>query len=78
MTAKKKVLEILQCIGTSKAAEIDEVSQNVLKYGANILTKTITEICNTSISSGLFPGDSNIAKLKLLYKEIVQKQSWKF
>ena len=69
LTTEKKVLEILQSIGISKAAEIDEVSENVLKYGANILAKTIAEICNTFISSGLFPSDSNIAKLKLLYKK---------
>ena len=40
-----------------------------LKDGANILAKPIAEICNISVSSGLFSSDYKIAKLKPLYKK---------
>ena len=69
LTTKKKVLKVLQFIGISKAAGIDKVSGRYLKDGANILAKTIAEICNISISLGLFLSDCKIAKLKPLYKK---------
>ena len=55
LTTEKKVLEVLQSIDISKAAEIDKISGRFLKDGANILAKPIAKICNISISSGLFP-----------------------
>ena len=59
----------MQFIDISKAAGIDKTSGRFLKDGANILAKTIAKICNISISSGLFPSDCKIAKLKPLYKK---------
>ena len=69
LTTKNKVLEILQFIDISEAAGIDKICGRFLKDVANILAKPIAEICNTSISSGLFPSDCKIAKLKPLYKK---------
>ena len=62
---EKKFLEVLQFIDISKPAGIDKISGKFLKDGADILAK----ICNISISSGLFPSDCKIAKLKPLYKK---------
>ena len=59
----------MQFIDISKAAGIDKISGRFLKDGANILAKPIAKICNISISSGLFPSDCKIAKLKPLYKK---------
>ena len=64
LTTEKKVLEALQFINISKAAGIDKISGRFLKDGANILAKTIAKICNIFISSGIFPSDCKIAKLK--------------
>ena len=69
LPAKKKVLEVLQFFDISKAAGIDKISGRFLKDGVNILAKPIAKICNISISSGLFPSDCKIAKLKPLYKK---------
>ena len=69
LTTEKKVLEVLQFIDISKAAEIDKISGTFLKNGANILAKPIANIYNISISSGLFLSDCKIAKLKPLYKK---------
>ena len=60
---EKKFLEVLQFIDISKPAGIDKISGKLLKDGADILAK----ICNIFISSGLFPSDCKIAKLKPLY-----------
>ena len=69
MTSEKKVLEVLQFIDISKAAGIDKISNwRLLKDGANTLAKPITKIRNISISSGLFPSDCKVAKLKPLDK----------
>ena len=69
LTTEKKVLEVLQFIDISKAAGIGKIFEIFFKNGANILAKPIAKICNTSISSGLFPNDWKIAKLKPLYKK---------
>ena len=65
----KKVLEVLQFFDISKAAGIDKISGRFLKDGVNILAKPIAKTCSISISSGLFPSDCKIAKLKPLYKK---------
>ena len=69
LTTEKKVLKVLQFIEISKAAGIDKISGRFLKDSANILAKPIAKICNISISSGLFPSDCKLAKLKPLYKK---------
>ena len=69
LTTEKKILEVLQCIDILKASEIVKTPGRFLKDGANILAKPIAKICNISISSGLFPSDCKIAKLKPLYKK---------
>ena len=68
-TTENKVWGILQCIDISKAAGIDKISGRFLKDDANILAKPMAEICNISISSGFFPNDCKIAKLKPLRKK---------
>ena len=53
-----------------KKAVIDKISGWFLENGENIfLTKTIAEIRNSFISSGLFQSDCKIAKSKSLYKK---------
>ena len=74
-TSEKKVLEVLQFIDISKAAGVDKISGRFLKDISIILAKPIAKICNISISSGFFPSDSKIAKLKPLYKKGSKSQS---
>ena len=69
LTTEKNILEVLQCIDILKASEIVKTPGRFLKDGANILAKPIAKICNISISSGLFPSDCKIAKLKPLDKK---------
>ena len=63
------VLQLLKGMNIDKAASIDNLSENFLKDGANILAKTISELYNLSIKDSLFPTDCQIAKLKALFKK---------
>ena len=47
LITKKKVLGILECIDTSKAAGTDNVSRRCIKDGEKILAKPTAEIYNT-------------------------------
>ena len=78
MTTEKEDLKILQCIDISKAAGTNKISGRFLKDGANILPKPIAEICNISISSGIFPSDCKIDTLKPLYKTISKTNTKNF
>ena len=69
MTTEKKVLQVLQCINISKAAEVDKISRKFWKDGSDTLAKSIAKLCNISIFSGLFSSDYKIAKSKPLYQK---------
>ena len=43
------VQQLLKDMNIDKAADIDNLSEKVLKVGANILAKQISELCNLSI-----------------------------
>ena len=66
LITEKKVLEIVKCIDISKATGISNFSEISKRW-----FKPIAEICNISISPGLFPSDCKIAKLKTLYKTTI-------
>ena len=52
---------------------IDDLSGIFLKDGENLLTAPITQLCNLSISSGIFPDACKIAKLKALFKKVLER-----
>ena len=58
----------MQDIRISKAAEVDKLSQIFLKYGADILAKPVSALCNPSISRGVFRKASKVAKLTPIQK----------
>ena len=47
-----------------KASGMDKLLGRFLKDGAKILSKPISEICNLSISQGIFSNACKVAKLK--------------
>ena len=53
-TSEKKVFKIMENIDISKTSSIDKLPGRFLKDGAKILSKPISEICNLSISQGIF------------------------
>ena len=48
---------------------MDNLSGRLLRDGAKVLAKPITNICNLSITSGKFPDSCKLAKLKPIYKK---------
>ena len=68
-TSEEKVFKIIEKIEISKAAGIDKLSGKFLKDGTEILSKLISEICNLSISHGIFPNAYKVAKLKPIFKK---------
>ena len=56
-------------LNPSKAAGIDNLSGKLLKDGADILARPISQLCNLSIKLGSFPRSCKIAKVKPLFKK---------
>ena len=69
-TSEEKVFKIMENIDISKAAGIDKLPGSFLKDGAEVLSKPISEICNPSISHGIFPNACKVAELKLIFKKV--------
>ena len=65
-STSKEVFRIMEKIEISTS--IYKLSGRFLKDGAEILPKPISEICNLSISHGIFPNACKVAKLKLIFK----------
>ena len=62
--SENTMLTILKNTKVSKAAGLDNLSGRFLKDGAKVLAKSITDICNLSITSGTFSDSCKLAKLK--------------
>ena len=59
----------MEIIEISKGSGIDKLPRKFLKDCAKILSKPISEICNFSISHGIFPNACKVAKLKPIFKK---------
>ena len=70
-----KTIKIKKQIKIPKTASIDRLSGRFLRDGAEILSRPISEICNLSISRGVFPDACKVAKLKPIYKKGKKRQS---
>ena len=57
----------MQGIKSSKA-KVDKLSGRLLIYGADILAKPVSTVCNISIFQEFFPNACKIAKLKPVFK----------
>ena len=53
----------------SKAAGIDKLPGRFIKDGAESLSKPISELCDLSISYGIFPNPCKVATLKPIFKK---------
>ena len=59
----------MQDIKRSKAAGVDKLLERFLWDGADILAKPVSALCNLSISWGVFPSASNVAKIKPIFQK---------
>ena len=58
----------MKSLNPSKAAGIDNFSGKLLKKGAHVLVRPISQLCNLSIKLNLFPGSCKIANVEPLFK----------
>ena len=70
--SEENVFKIMKNIEIFKTTSIHKVSGIFLKDGAKIVLKLINEICNLSISHGIFPNPCKIAKIKPIFKKYKQ------
>ena len=68
-TSEVKVFKIMEYIEISKPSGIDKLPRRFLKDGAKVSSKPISEICNLSISHGIFLKVYKVAKLKPIFKK---------
>ena len=68
----EKMLNILKGLNPTKAAGIDNLSGKYLKDGADILARSICQLCNFSIKLNSFPRSCKIAKLNHFLKKTVR------
>ena len=68
-TDETNILNLLKSINPSKAPGLDNIAGKFLKEGAVVLARPLTQICNFSISSSIFPDKCKHAKLKPLFKK---------
>ena len=67
--SEEKFFKIMKNIEIFKATNIHKVPGIFLKDGAEIVLKLINEICNLSISHGIFLNPCKIAKIKPIFKK---------
>ena len=67
--SEENVFKIMKNIEIFKATSIHKVPGIFLKDGSKIVLKLINEICNLSISHGIFPNPCKIAKIKPIFKK---------
>ena len=68
-TDKDYLFNILRDIDTSKAAGVNRLPGRFLKAGADVLVKSVKDICNFSISLNKFPKAFKLAKVKPIFKK---------
>ena len=68
-TTEGYLFNILKNVEVTKAAGIHRISGKILKDGAQILAKPISELCSLSMTLGSFPNACKIAKVKALFKK---------
>ena len=52
----------------------DGIYSIILKHGADLISKPLTHICNTSLNSGVFPDRCKFATIRPIYKKVTRKK----
>ena len=62
------ILSIINSLDSNKATGLDGISAKILKSAAHIVSPSLLEIINISLSSGQFPDPLKLAKVTPIYK----------
>ena len=72
-TQTRYISDLIKNCDINKAAGIDDLSARFLKYGADILTIAITQICNLSIKFSHFPKNLKYQSSSLFIKKTLNR-----
>ena len=67
--SEETIFKLLQDLDKNKAKGLDNLSAKLLKHGATVLAKAISQFCNLSIKYSIFPPECKLAQLKTLFKK---------
>jgi hypothetical protein len=73
-TIEAEVAGIMQKLNNKKSTGVDEISDFIIKKCYPKITHTFTYVINSSVSTGYFPVQLKIAKVKPLYKKRLDTQ----
>jgi hypothetical protein len=62
-----EVINIIKSLTPKNKAEYDGISSKILKQCAHIISKTLTYICNCSLTTGIFPERCKLAIVRTIY-----------
>jgi hypothetical protein len=68
-TTEEEVADIIKGLGNKKSTGIDDIPEYIIKKCYPKITTALTYIINLSLSTGHFPDQLKIAKVKPLYKK---------
>jgi hypothetical protein len=68
-TTEMEVTDIIKGLGNKKSTGIDDIPEFIIKKCYPRVTNALTYIINLSFSSGYFPDQLKIAKVKPFYKK---------
>ena len=66
---EERISKIMENIEISNVVGIDKLHGRFLKDATEILSKPVSEICNLSVSHGIFPNACKVAKLESIFKK---------
>jgi hypothetical protein len=74
-TTERGMVDIIKTLGNKKSTGIDDIPEFIIKKCHPQLVNSLTYIINLSFSSGYFPDQLKIAKVKPLYKKVPSSDS---
>ena len=69
VVTEENVYKILVSLNLKKAVGNNLIPPKVVVKSAEILSKPLTDVINTTITKGIFPSDAKLASVKPIYKK---------
>ena len=66
--SEREICDIIRKLKTNASAGYDKIPSKLIKMSANIISKNLTNIINSTIRKGIFPDFAKIAMVKPIYK----------
>ena len=71
-TSNDIVLKLIQSLPLNKASGLDGISAKLLKEAGPIVSASLSNIINRSLTTGIFPNDWKVARVTPIYKDDIK------